>query len=290
MTTTVDALFVQFVQKLEHLARALGVELSGRLVQHERARAQRQNRRKRDLLLLPAGKRGNLPRAQIRDAHLCQRLFDARQALIARNAEVLQPERKLVFHHGRDHLRVDVLEDRADRARKFGKVRFERVASCNADAAVEVAVQAMRDGPHRCVRQRRFARARRADDAQEVAFLHPQAHAVERFAGRPFVRKGHILEYDHALPFLAPLCRKAWSFPAFVRVPRRAPRLLLLLRLTVLRARLPAVRRVALESRNALRNVIARNMPRKAPVQGVCPARRKGQLGGCDPPGRRRPF
>ena len=86
-------------QKLEHRQRRRRVELGRRLVKHQHARLQRDDRSHRHLLLLPAGKLVDAAMAQIGDAHRLKRLSHAALDLVLRHAEILQPVEDLVLHH-----------------------------------------------------------------------------------------------------------------------------------------------------------------------------------------------
>ena len=77
-------------QQLEHRQRRCRVQLGSRLIEHQHARFQRDDRRHRHLLLLAAGKLGDTAMAQIGDAHCLQRLGDTAFHLVFRHAEVLK--------------------------------------------------------------------------------------------------------------------------------------------------------------------------------------------------------
>ena len=115
------------------------VELGGRLVEDEDARAHRHDARDRHALLLAAGQRERLAVGEVADRQALQRRVDPRVHLVARHAQVLEAERELLAD---GQLRCgqlvgrcreddpDLAEERAGRGRR-------RVGAFDDDPAVE---------------------------------------------------------------------------------------------------------------------------------------------------------
>ena len=99
----------------------------------------------------------------------------------------------------RDHRAVDVLADRADGTREVRELGLEGVSAVDADLAVKVAAEVVRDDAVDAVSKRRLARAALADDADEVAVFDGQRHPVERLAGAGAVGEAYMLNLDHGV-------------------------------------------------------------------------------------------
>ena len=97
----------------------------------------------------------------------------------------------------RDHRAVDVLADRADGTREVRELGLEGVSAVDADLAVKVAVEVVRDDAVDAVPQRRLTRAALADDADEVAVFDGQRHPVKSLLGASAVREAHVVDLDH---------------------------------------------------------------------------------------------
>ena len=109
-----------------------------------------------------------------------ERTLDARGDLAVVHAEILQAEEQLVFHHGGDHLRIDVLQHATDRARDVRERDGAGILPRYVGRAIERASKVVRNRAGEHGGERRLAGARGADDAQEVAGGDIQAHMVER--------------------------------------------------------------------------------------------------------------
>ena len=82
-----------------------------------------------------------------RDPHRVERPRDAVLDLVVRDAEVLEPEEQLVLDHGRDHLRVDVLQDAADDLRDVRQRDVAGVAPVHQRGAKQLATVVVRYRP-----------------------------------------------------------------------------------------------------------------------------------------------
>ena len=153
------------------------------LVEHEHARGEREYRRDGDLLLLAAGERGDLAVAEVGDTHGIERRRDGLVDALVRHAEVLEAEEQLVLNHRGDHLRVDVLVDRAHDPRDVGERELAGVLPLDERRAKELSGEVVRDGTGEHGGERRLAGARGADDARERAGGDGERDAVERPVG-----------------------------------------------------------------------------------------------------------
>ena len=86
----------QASERIGHQAAAGGVQLRGRLVEHQQAGPQRQQARDGDQLLLPAGQARRIARRKRLDAERRQRLIGAPDDVVARQAEVHRSEGDLL--------------------------------------------------------------------------------------------------------------------------------------------------------------------------------------------------
>ena len=131
---------------LEDHARAHRIEGCRGLVQHEHAWLEREDGGNCHLLLLAARERGDFALAQVGDAYRGKTLDRVFLDLVVGDAEVLEAEKQLIFHHGGDHLRVDVLCDGADETRDIGKCDIAGILARDEGAAEELAGEVVGDG------------------------------------------------------------------------------------------------------------------------------------------------
>ena len=147
------------------------VELGRRFVEDEDAGAHRHDARDRHPLLLAAGQREWLAVGEVTDRQAGQRGVDPRVHLVARHAQVLEPERELLAD---GQLRGRQLvgrrgEDDPDLAEERAGCRGRRVGAFDDDPTVELGPDDARDEPGRGERQRRLAGAGPAGDADALA-------------------------------------------------------------------------------------------------------------------------
>ena len=133
-------------ERLEDDARADRVERRRGLVEHEHAGLEGQDRGDGDLLLLAARQRGDLAMAQLGDTDGGKRAPDAALDLVMGHAEVLEAEEQFVLDDRGDHLRVDVLVDRAHDARDVGQRDVAGVRAVDDRGAEQLAGVVVRDG------------------------------------------------------------------------------------------------------------------------------------------------
>ena len=190
---------VDLAKGVEHEARAGGVERGGGLVEHQHARRERQDRGDGDLLLLAARERGDLTVAQIGDADGVQGVGHASLDLVVRHAEVLQPEQHLVLDDRCHHLRVDVLQDASHHATDVGERDLAGVVAVHQGLAVQAAREVMRDRAAHDSGEGRLARARRADDADEVADAYREGHVVERTCRPVGIGERDVTKLDYGI-------------------------------------------------------------------------------------------
>ena len=139
-----DALLAHLAQRVEHEGRGRRVERRRRLVEHENAWAHDENGGNGHFLLLAARERRYLAVPQICNPHRVERPRDAVLDLVVRDAKVLEPEEQLVFDHGRDHLRVDVLQDAADHLRDARQGDVAGVTAVHQRGTEELSAKVMR--------------------------------------------------------------------------------------------------------------------------------------------------
>jgi len=94
-------------------ARAVGVEVRGRLVQEKHARSEREDPGDGETLLLAARERGRRAVFAVGEANVSKRAVDPRPDLGCRDAVVLEAERDVVPGARHDELRLGVLEHQA---------------------------------------------------------------------------------------------------------------------------------------------------------------------------------
>ena len=123
-----ESLLAQAANQREDLGLALGVEVGGRLVEHDHRRAKREHRGDREPLLFAAGKRGRIAMLEAGKANRLERGADATRHLGAFHPDLLHRERNLVRDVGGKELRLEILEDHSDLARR-PRTRARRQAS-----------------------------------------------------------------------------------------------------------------------------------------------------------------
>ena len=133
------------------------------------------------------------------DAGLLKREGQALLDLFPRDAEVFKPVEQLVLHDGGDDLAVHVLKDGTDDAGEIGEAAVRGVEGVHAHGAVEIAADRMGDDAAETVREGGFARARRADDAEERAVWDRERDVVKRIPVRAGVSEGESLQLDHGI-------------------------------------------------------------------------------------------
>ena len=97
-----QALRAQFFDQLEDFRPAFGIEVGGRLVEHDNRRAQREHRRDREALLLAAGERHRIAMLEAAQADGLERRHDSAIHLGAIHADLFHRERDFVRDVGRE--------------------------------------------------------------------------------------------------------------------------------------------------------------------------------------------
>ncbi len=105
---------VEADQRGEDVVGALGIELGGGLVEHQRLRAGGERAGDHAPLPLASREGGRIPVAEVRDAERVEHLLDAPPHGFLREAEVLEHEREIVFDVVDHELRFGILGDEAD--------------------------------------------------------------------------------------------------------------------------------------------------------------------------------
>ena len=165
---------------LEERLGGVAVELRRRLVEQQQLRLERERRREADALQLAARELRDGTLREVLGTDRGKRRERARHDLRRRRAEVLEPERHLGEHARQHDLVLGLLEQRRDRAGELGRARRARVAAADDDAPGETAAVEVRHEPGERAQQRRLARARGAEQRDELARLDLERHVVER--------------------------------------------------------------------------------------------------------------
>ena len=108
------ALLAHFPNQRENFRAALGIEVGSRLVEDDHARPQRQHRRDREALLLPARERSGIAILEAAQPDRFQRRGEPREDLFARHPDPLHRECNLMRNSRGKELRFEILEDHPD--------------------------------------------------------------------------------------------------------------------------------------------------------------------------------
>ena len=165
-----------------HLGDAARIQVRGRLVQEQQARAHRENRRERQALLLPARQlRRRMMQGHVQ-ARRAQGLLHARPDRLAGNPQVLHAESHVVTHASQDHLGLRILHEQAHAAPGLGRhdaVNGERAGGL----ALLGAAQQARQAAH----QRRLARPGRPEHQHALTRRDIEINARQRGVLAPSV-------------------------------------------------------------------------------------------------------
>jgi hypothetical protein len=167
------------LHRREEQRRRLGIELGRRLVEQEERRLERERRGKTDALQLAAGELDRLPAPEVKRVDRGERALDARPDLGRGHTEILEPEDDLVRDDGHHDLVLRVLEDGRDRPGELGGTRAAGVQPRHDDAARETATVKVRYEPRECTEERRFPRARRPEQGDDLAGLERQRELAQ---------------------------------------------------------------------------------------------------------------
>ena len=191
----------------EHLADELRVERRGRLVEEHELGVHRERPGDGDALLLAAGELGRVGRRLVAEAHLLEQLERPRPRLLL--AHALDLDRRLHDVLQRRHVReeVEALEHHADVAALRRHLLVGEVVQVPALLAVahEVAVDPDAAAVDRlelvdAAQERRLARARRPEQADDLAAVHVEVDALEHLGA---VEALHDVEGPHERLVLA---------------------------------------------------------------------------------------
>ena len=121
-----------------------------------------------------------LPAGKVLRAHRPERLERSIVDLQRRHPEVLEAELELVLDAGHDDLVLRVLEDARNRAGQVARPCRPRVPPGDLDPAGKPPAVEVRNQSGESAQQRRLSRARRPEQADELAGMHLQRDLVER--------------------------------------------------------------------------------------------------------------
>ncbi len=163
-----QALRAQLGDQVEDFRPALGIEIGGRLVEHDHRRPQRQHRRNRKALLLAAGKRGWIAMLEAAQSNGLQRGNDSAVHLGTVHADLFHRESDFVRDVGGKQLRLEILENHSHLRRDVADAKMPERLACNANRAAKIAVLELRDDAIEAFGKRGLARARRAHHANRL--------------------------------------------------------------------------------------------------------------------------
>ncbi|KJL43879.1 hypothetical protein RS82_01255 [Microbacterium trichothecenolyticum] len=146
-----------------HLFDPGGVEIRGRLVEHEERRPHREGARDREPLASAARQAVGVVASAFPQADPAEGLLGAGEHHCHRHPEILRPERHLVEERAGDELRVRVLEHHADAGAELGDGRRLGVESLDLDRSGDGRRHGLRQQPIESEGQRRLARPARAE-------------------------------------------------------------------------------------------------------------------------------
>ena len=118
-----ESLLAQAANQRKDLGLALGVEVGGRLVEHDHRRAKREHRGNREPLLFAARERGRIAMLEAGEADRLERGADAARHLGTLHPDLLHRERDFVRDVGGKQLRLEILEDHPDPRRDLAHAR-----------------------------------------------------------------------------------------------------------------------------------------------------------------------
>ena len=181
--TIVNSLLaIERQQRFHDLVRGSRIEIAGRLVGEKQARCIDQGAGDGDALLLAAGKLAGRIALAIAEAEKLQRRarpFDAHGAALRPRGGVVERQADILEGAGAGQ-EVEALEYEAEAfAADAGEVRLAQRRDIDALQEVMAAGRLVEAAEN--IHERRFARARRAHDGDELAGLDGQADAAQRF-------------------------------------------------------------------------------------------------------------
>ena len=162
----------------ERLGR-FGIELRRRLVEQQELRPQRECGCERHALQLAARELAGRAVGEVLRADKRERLVDARPDLPWLDAEVLEPERRLVRNLAHHDLVLGVLEDGSDRSRELRWTRGAGVDAADDHAAGERPAVEVRDERRERAQQRRLPGPRRTEQRDVLPVDELERELVE---------------------------------------------------------------------------------------------------------------
>ena len=172
-------LLIELANDGEHLLLAHRIELGGRLVEDQEVRLHRQRRRDSKPLLLAAREFVRVLLLHAVQAHGSQNLWNARQHLLTRHAQVLQRESDLVFDGCGEELRLRVLEHRAHVLGQRADRMVERIQAGHRGLPKKTSTVELGHDPVQRQAQRRLAGTRRPNQAQKLALADLERDVVQ---------------------------------------------------------------------------------------------------------------
>ncbi len=188
---------VEAHQGAQHVFSRLGIELAGRLIQHQNARPQRQSRGDSQPLPLAARQGMQPPVAQRRQVEQIEHLFDASAHLVRRHGGVLQGKGDLPLDTVEHGLRLRILSYEANVAAEDTRPGLHGVKAGHAHLPGQHATAEVGHEAVEAAQQRRLARARRPGNQNELPFGHVPRHPAQGRAGALGIGVGQAADGDH---------------------------------------------------------------------------------------------
>ena len=187
---------VDVLQKRQDRLGGHGIQRAGGLVAEQHLRIGGQGAGDGHALLLAAGELRGIGVRLVRQAHDLQQLLHAPVGLLPRHMGQLQRIAH-VLRHGGLHQQVELLKDHAHalaQLPQLPRVHVEDVLPVHQNPPGCGRLQ-----PVHAADQRGLARAAQADDAEDLALLHVQAHVAHRvhFPALGDECLGHIFQFQH---------------------------------------------------------------------------------------------
>ena len=173
-----------------------GVEVGGRLVEHQHGRGECQRARDREPLPAAARQHVGVVGTSVPEADELEGPLGALEHLGGGHEAVLGSERHLVEEGAGDHLRVGILEDHRDVLAELGHRAIPGVGARDPYRSLEAGGDRVRHEAVERERERRLAAARRAEHEHDLAGADVERDAVGRRPRRIVVADAHGIQLE----------------------------------------------------------------------------------------------
>ena len=175
-----QSLLAQSANQREDLGLALGVEVRGRLVEHDHRWAKREYGGDREPLLFTARERGRVAMLEAGKADRLERGTDAAHHLLTLHPDLLHRKCDLVRDVGGKELRFEILKDHPDSRRDLAHAGAVKRAAADSHYARESAALEFGHDPIEALGERRLAGTGRAHHADHLARGNLESDSAER--------------------------------------------------------------------------------------------------------------